>query len=274
MSEVLHQQVIAAIPNYNMASSLAELLPSLLEQRYDQIYVLDDASTDNSVSTAKGFEGVNVVAGTDNRGSGGNRNRILDVLPEDSDAVIHFIDADTSLETPNTPDIARTIFADSNTVAMGGLVKNTDDTQFIWNWGGRFTPSSRLGMTIAAKLGDIMTTNPAKAERYWKRLHMLLHETPNPFEEPMARDAFWVSEANLLIRAATFRAIGGFDPNVRVHDIFDVAVKLKLLERQFRFDPSIAVVHKAIDVRSGGRQSEENAAMLYLFRKHGLKLFF
>lgn len=59
-----------------------------------------------------------------------------------------------------------------------------------------------------------------------------------------------------------------------MHDIFDIAVKLKLLGKQFRFDPSIVVVHKAIDVRSGGRQTEEDKAMLYLLRKHGLKLFF
>lgn len=274
MPETRPQPVIAAIPNYNMANSLAELLPNLLEQKYDQIFVLDDASTDHSVDAVKRYDGVTVVAGKDNRGSGGNRNRILDVLPENSDAIIHFIDADTSLETVNTPEIARAIFADTNVVAAGGLVKNMDGKQFLWNWGGRFTPSTRVAMSIASKLGDLMATDPAKAERYWQRLHWLLRGTPNPFEKPVVRDVFWVSEANLLIRAATFRAIGGFDPNIRVHDIFDVAVKLKLLGKQFRFDPSIAVVHNAVDVRGPGRQAEENSAMLYLLRKHGLKLFF
>lgn len=273
MPEVRTQPVIAAIPNYNMASSLAALLPNLVEQKYDEIFVLDDASTDNSVDIAKGFEGVSVVAGKDNIGSGGNRNHILDVLPGDSDAIIHFIDADTSLKTPDAPNVARTIFADAGVVAAGGLVKNMDGKQFLWNWGERFTPSTRLATRIAGKLGGLMATDPARAESYWRRLRWFLRDTPNPFEEPTARDVFWVSEANLLIRAATFRAIGGFDPNIRVHDILDVAVKIKLMGEQFRFDPSMAVVHEAVNVRGGDRQREEKNAKLYLLRKYGRKLF-
>lgn len=267
-------EVIAAIPNFKMADSLQQLLEELLKQGYDQIVVLDDASTDNSVAIAKSFEGVTVVAGEDNRGSGGNRNRILDILPPDSNAIIHFIDADTSLETRDTPVIARNIFADPDIVAVGGLVRNLDGSPFIWNWGDRFIPQTQVSMAIAAKLGEIMKEDPDKAKRLWAKYGVLLHHTPNPFTEPAARDVFWVSEANLLMRAATFREIGGFDPNLRVHDIFDVAIKLKLRGEHFRFDPSISVVHKAIDVRGPGRQAEEDKAVRYLLRKYGLKLFF
>jgi len=41
--------VVAAIPNYNMADSLRKLLPQVLSQSYDGVFVLDDASTDDTV---------------------------------------------------------------------------------------------------------------------------------------------------------------------------------------------------------------------------------
>ena len=40
--------VVAAIPNYNMARGLNTLLPQVTEQDYAAIFVLDDASTDDS----------------------------------------------------------------------------------------------------------------------------------------------------------------------------------------------------------------------------------
>ncbi len=55
--------VIAAIPNFNMGQSLQELLPQVLAQGYDAVYVLDDASRDDSVAIARGFTGVQVIAG-------------------------------------------------------------------------------------------------------------------------------------------------------------------------------------------------------------------
>ena len=45
--------VVAAIPNYNMGEHLRVLLPQVLSQRYDDIFVLDDASTDDSVDVVQ-----------------------------------------------------------------------------------------------------------------------------------------------------------------------------------------------------------------------------
>lgn len=273
MPKTPHQEVVAVVPNYNMAGSLKDLLPSLVKQGYDHIYVLDDASTDDSLQVARSFKDITVVAGQENRGSGANRNRILEVLPDDSNAIIHFIDADTTLDTPHAPKIARGLFADSRTVAVGCLVKNLDGSRLLWNWGERVSLRTTISVQLANALTSMIKRDPQKAERYWRRLGPLMYNTLNPFEEPKARDVFWTSEANLLMRAQTFRAIGGFDPRLRVHDIFDIAIKLKLRGQKMRFDPSIVVTHKALDVRGPGRKAEENRALLYLLRKYGLKAF-
>ena len=47
--------VVAAIPNYNMGDNLRRLLPQILAQSYDRIFVLDDASTDHGVDVVGEF---------------------------------------------------------------------------------------------------------------------------------------------------------------------------------------------------------------------------
>ena len=47
--------VVAAIPNFNMGESLRNLLPQVLAQGYDRVFVLDDASTDNTVDVVADF---------------------------------------------------------------------------------------------------------------------------------------------------------------------------------------------------------------------------
>ena len=45
----------AAIPNYNMGENLRRLLPQVLAQHYDAVFVLDDASTDDSADVVSEF---------------------------------------------------------------------------------------------------------------------------------------------------------------------------------------------------------------------------
>lgn len=98
--------VIAAVPNFNMADSLRELLPSLLEQGYARVVVLDDASTDHTQDVIGEIgPDIEFVQGETNIGAAGNRNRLLSVLGKD--VVIHFVDADMRLESSDTPEIAR-----------------------------------------------------------------------------------------------------------------------------------------------------------------------
>jgi N-acetylglucosaminyl-diphospho-decaprenol L-rhamnosyltransferase len=85
--------VVAAIPNYNMGENLRRLLPQVLAQRYDAVFVLDDASTDDSADVVRGFgDDVRFVRSDTNRGAGANRNQIIDQVPDG--VLIHFIDAD------------------------------------------------------------------------------------------------------------------------------------------------------------------------------------
>src|SRR5689334_5801692 len=105
-----NSSVVAAIPNYNMAENLRILLPQVLTQGYDGVFVLDDASTDHSVAVVSEFGSeVKLIRSNENRGAGANRNQIIDHV--DDATLIHFLDADMELQTSQTAATAREVVA-------------------------------------------------------------------------------------------------------------------------------------------------------------------
>ncbi|HVV25976.1 MAG TPA: glycosyltransferase family 2 protein [Candidatus Saccharimonadales bacterium] len=142
--------VVAAIPNYNMADSLNALLSQVLEQEYDDVYVLDDASSDHSQEVAESWgSAVHFIAGRENLGAGGNRNRIIGALGRQ--ALIHFLDADMILETERTPEIAREIMR-PDAAFVGGLVKEHNGLQLIFNYGPRQSLRNDLRVPLHLQL--------------------------------------------------------------------------------------------------------------------------
>lgn len=253
-------QVIAAIPNYNMAMQLKTLLPSVLTQNYDAVYVLDDQSNDDSISVVESFgDSVQLVSGKVNLGAGGNRNRILDVIK--SNAIIHFIDADITYEQQNTADIIRKMKIDNSVGFIGGLVYDSSGKQSIWNYGPRQTVASALSATIL-----------------WACVDTWLYSLIKPFYkhrpiigQPYAtKNIYWALEANLVICTDTLRQLGGFDESIREHDIQALAYEAEKQGLRNVFDPSFAVTQHTVKVRTYNRNTSKHKAELYLARKYGI----
>ena len=135
-----HLPVVAVIPNDNMGDNLGKLLPEVLAQRYDCVFVLDDASTDHSLDVIRGFnDEVKLVRSPENRGAGANRNHIIDHIADG--VLIHFIDADMDLATAEIPAVAREVvgrYADRGVGLVGGLIRQLDGGQFPYNYGAVF----------------------------------------------------------------------------------------------------------------------------------------
>ncbi len=260
--------VIAAIPNYNMGSSLEQLLPQILEQEYQDVFVLDDASSDHSREVVDSFKDVLFVAGTENIGAGGNRNRIIPILGQE--AIIHFIDADMELETERTPELIKDIMPEHSIGFMGGLVKNPNGRQMGFNYGPRQCLRTDLTGLIQFTLCGIGEKDPEREKNIRARLGSLLDEWPNPTVQPEPRKVFFASEANLLINSKILEGAGGFDPSLRDHDIQDLAIRTRHSGLKNRFDPSLAATHKAINVRPGNRRVAQAKAEAQIIRKFGL----
>lgn len=271
---ITESPVVAAIPNFNMAESLRRLLPQVLAQRYDGVYVLDDASTDHSLDVVREFgSDVQMVRSSENRGAGANRNQIIDQVGDD--AIIHFIDADMDLKTAETPSVARQVidhYAARGAGVVGGLVTLADGGQEYCNYGVVFSLWGNLSSNVPRLVGRLKT-RPRLARALHNATVVTTSRWPNVLEPPSPAPAHWVHEGNMLIRSGLFRSIGGYDAQMRHHEVQDLAIRLRKRGVRTQFDPSIHVVHQHIDVRGKDRNRWAREASRYLIRKHGLYRF-
>jgi len=261
--------VIAAIPNYNMAESLSQLLAQLVAADYDAIYVLDDASSDDSKAVVAKFSpNVHWIGGTVNLGAGGNRNRILQTHPEE--CIIHFLDADVRLETKAPAKTAQKLMAESNLAFVGGLVFDADGTQSIWSYGpDSITLYSLVTAAMQQVFGKVQST-----KIWWRRLIRVTtkrarSEWPDIAVQPTRRATYWVLEGNLLVKRSVLEKLGGFDTDIHEYDIIPPARKAQELGLVTVFDPSIAVTHLAVDVRHYNRVSAMYRELYQLIKRYG-----
>lgn len=270
MSEKL--PVIAGVPNYNMASSLERLLPEILEQEYDAVYVLDDASSDHSREVVEGFRrDVKFIAGEVNAGAGANRNRIIPHLGRE--AIIHFIDADMQLESERNPEIARDIMPASGAGFIGGLVKEVNGRQMRFNYGPRVCLASDSKAWLQDGLGRLGESKPKLEQKLRKLAGGLLAGWPDTSAEPQPRQIFWASESNMLFKSSVFKAFP-FDNDLRSHDIQAIAIRMKRAGLPRYFDPAISMIHTAVKIREVSMPREMAKAEYQLARRYGIRDWF
>ncbi len=235
--------IVAAIPVYNMAESLSELLPQVLAQGYDDVVVMDDASTDGIThDVLHSFApDITTVFGQANVGSGGNRNRIFSAL-QDKCAIVHFLDADIRLKSEDNPGKIRGIPM-QNISFIGGLVLGKDGTQSTWNYGPR--------QCLHGDIGAMLQSQRVKLPRNFAT--GLLDPWPDPRVTPVARRIFWPLESNMIIRSDVLSRIGGFDESIREHDIQLPAYRAHKLGLMAMFTPDIAVQHLEVNIRPHNR---------------------
>lgn len=262
--------VVAAVPNYNMGEQLKELLPSLMTADYDDIYVLDDDSTDDSREVTQSISAdIHFVRGRENKGAGANRNRILGALGHE--AIIHFLDADTSLDTEGAAEVVADALPSGEFGFIGGLAKAKTGFQNVWNYGPRQSLYADIGANIQSHIEPLLETDPEKVARIRERFPRLLADWPNPFASPVRRQVYWATEQNMVVNSKTFAELGGFDETLREHEIQDLAIRMAAKGLKRYFDPSFATTHKEVDVRPSNRLLTMMKAELRINRKHGLR---
>lgn len=262
--------VVAAIPNYNMGGDLELFLPTLLEQGYSDIYVLDDASTDDSQAVVERVDaGIRFIPKKENGGAGSARNQIIKYVG--AGAIIHFMDADSVLETENTAAVANDILPQSPFGFVCGLSKDAQGMQRVWNYGPRMGLRAEIGAYLQTKINPLLRSDPDKARAIRSRFANILEDWPDPLNQPERRRVFWGAENNLLFQSDIFNEMGGFDTSLREHEMQELGLRLSYRGLKSIFDPSISVRHTAAQVRGYNRRNAKLAAELAIIRKHSLK---
>jgi glycosyltransferase involved in cell wall biosynthesis len=116
------------IPVYNAEKYLAEAVRSAMEQTWPnkEIIIIDDGSTDNSLSIAKSFESENIKVFTQtNKGASTARNKGLEQAKGD---YIQFLDADDLLSPDKLQSQVKLLTVNPGKVAVCSTIHFTDQT--------------------------------------------------------------------------------------------------------------------------------------------------
>jgi len=266
--------VVAAIANFNMAHELQNLLPSLIGQGYHEIFVLDDASTDNSRQVVKKFgHKVHFIAGETNKGAGANRNRIITAL--NYPAIIHFLDADVVLESTATAARIRRVVPNEPFGFIVGLTKTSTGAWNAWNYGPRVGLRSDIGSCVQAWLiAPNVVKNPRLAALLSRLFGSLLVGWPDLLRAPQRKEVYWGIEQNLIIRSDIFAELGGFDETLRETEILELAIRMYRRGLKSYFDPRIVIRHTEGDVRKYDRGKLKTKELRRINRQYGLVNWF
>ncbi|MDX1765695.1 MAG: glycosyltransferase [Candidatus Saccharimonadales bacterium] len=242
-------RMIVGIPNYNGSKSLMKLIPQLSDEDFDKIFVLDDASTDNSLEYLYEFSDrdVEIIEGNKNVGPGANRNRILPFVEDDD--IIMFIDADMELQTRNVKSIITGLFeANPHTGMISGGILNKKGKPMPFNYGlDRSTVSDVIGYFfnyLATVLHFRFLIAPIR--RLARRFTLNVEISHYPPEE---RRVDWAAEGHFYIRGSLFKELKGYDERLQYHEGIDLARRVRAEGYNILFNPSVWAKHLEVIVR-------------------------
>ncbi len=256
-------KITAAIPHYNSLDTLWRLLSQLKEDTFDEIVVLDDASSIAPTKLEAEFPSVTFHYGDKNVGAGGNRNRILNVVKE---GIVWFVDADMEIVSQKNAQQLRDIFATDVHQMVGGLIYTKSGQQMEWNYGHVMHPvhDARFEEMVAwlRAGGD----GPA-----WERLQQRGWDYPwlQPgLKQPEKATYDWVAEGSFALPIELFSKVGGYDETLRYHEGQDLALRIRELKARVGIEPDIITRHLETHVR-GPRVADEIYEARFLFlQKH------
>jgi N-acetylglucosaminyl-diphospho-decaprenol L-rhamnosyltransferase len=227
---MIAKDVSILIVNWNARDPLARCLRSLSETPF-QIILVDNASEDGSADlVAREFPRVRLLRQTENRGFAGGVNL---ARREATSERLLLLNPDIEATTAAIETLAEALDADPRVGAVGGRLVNPDGTtQAGFNVRGFPTLGS-----IAADLlliDHLWPNNPA-SRRYFAR--DLPELQPADVDQPAA--------ACLMVRAAVFDALGGFDERFHPAWFEDVDFCRRVRDAGFRirYEPRATFVH-------------------------------
>lgn len=221
-------RVGAVIVNFNAGEHLVRCVRSLRAEGLSTIVVVDNASSDGSLEAAAGADPALVLVRTGaNLGFGAGANRGAARVEHE---LILVCNPDIETEANAVKELVAALDRDPGAGIVGPRIENTDGTVY---------PSPRtfpaLGVAVGhAFLGLVMPRN-----RYTRRYRMLDADRTRS-----ASAVDWVSGSCFLVRASTWRDLGGFDEAYFMYaEDVDLCWRAGRAGWRTAFEPAARVVH-------------------------------
>lgn len=264
-------RIIVAIPNYNAGATVVNLVEQLNNENFDRIYVMDDASTDDSAQRLYELrDSIELIQGEENLGPAGNRNRIIPYLQ--SGDIVVFIDADMELVSRGLRKVIESLLeAEPHVAIYGGGIQSKYGKPMFYNYGvhtSHFGDSlgvglDRLGRILHFKL--LVKPIMGIARKYTRNLDIR-------FEKPRPQRVDWVSEGHCYIRADIFKKVGGFDPALHYSEGKELAWRIRREGWGVMFVPRLWTRHLELKVRDKDENELRKEAQPVIEKKVNMML--
>ncbi len=219
----------AVVVNYNAGRHLAPCVGSLLADDSAgavEVVVVDNASTDDSLSTLAGFD-VSIVHSGSNLGYAAAANLGIAAT---RGPVVAVINPDTLLAPGSAGAVFARLAIEPDLGAVGPRISNPDGSTY---------PSARRDPSTVdaighALLGAWIPRNPFT--RRYRELDVDPHR---------ARDVDWLSGAAIWFRRSALDAVGGWDERYFMFlEEVDLCRRLRLGGWRIAYEPSAELVHE------------------------------
>jgi GT2 family glycosyltransferase len=255
-----------------MGSNLVKLLPEVLKEDLLHIYVLDDASTDDSCRQIERFESprLTLVRGESTVGSAANRNRIIPYLK--GHEIVLFLDADMELVSrPIVPPI-REVFLRSEVGVVGFRILNLDGSQYLWNHCGEQSTRTTILSLLIAKISK---RSKGRTVNFFLRL---LNRSLSDFwlfgrDVIEDQEVIQVAEGACAVRAGLFCSIGGFDGQLLHAESLDLGRHVRARGFIVWFLTGLTFRHLKLKVRGLSRSFHVLAAYRRLANKKRMGIY-
>lgn len=247
MNNELNKSVAVVILNYNGLQHLQNFLPSVIATTYVQceIYVVDNASTDQSVAfVQENFKQIKVIEFPENFGFTGGYNRALKQIEAE---YIILLNSDVRVKPNWIEPLVKRLEVNSNWAAVQPKILSENQPDFFEYAGASGGFLDHFGFPFCR--GRILQDVEVDLGQY-----------------NAAAEVFWATGAALCIRKNAWIEAGGFDEDFFAHmEEVDLCWRLKRLGYDVGVEPSSVVYHVG-----GGTLAAENPRKTYLNFRNSL----
>ncbi len=240
------------VVNHDGRDHLRHCLEQLASQedRYGEIVVVDNASTDGSATMMRAdFPRCRLLALDDNVGFGAANNRAAEAATGDR---LLLLNSDAWLDAGALPLLSAALDADPRLALVAPELRYPDGRrQFAW----------------APETGVLGEATQMLRNRFESR--SWAHRVPPAWLRPILGPG-WFSAACVLLRRTAFEAVGGFDEGIFMYfEDVDLSRRLRHAGWHLSSVPGAVAYHVKGGSRPSGRgELEYRRAQLYYYRKH------